>query len=68
MLPQARWLLVDGRGPRRPGGGWHEIADAVRSFLVEQGIEPALHGPVIPTGPERAPRAINTVCESSPGT
>jgi pimeloyl-ACP methyl ester carboxylesterase len=40
MLPQAKWLLVTDAGHAGLLEAGSEIADAVRTFLVEQGIEP----------------------------
>ncbi|WP_224240825.1 alpha/beta fold hydrolase [Hyalangium gracile] len=45
VLPQARWLLVRDAGHAGLVEAGSEIADAVRSFLVEQGIEPASMAP-----------------------
>jgi pimeloyl-ACP methyl ester carboxylesterase len=40
MLPRAKWLLVTDAGHAGLVEAGSEIADAVRTFLVEQGIEP----------------------------
>jgi pimeloyl-ACP methyl ester carboxylesterase len=45
MLPQARWLLVPDAGHAGLLEAGTEIAQAVRTFLVEQGIEPASMAP-----------------------
>ena len=45
VLPQARWLLVEDAGHAGLIEAGSEIADAVRSFLVEQGLEPASMAP-----------------------
>lgn len=44
-LPHAQWLLVQDAGHAGLVEAGSEIADAVRSFLVEQGIEPASMAP-----------------------
>jgi pimeloyl-ACP methyl ester carboxylesterase len=45
VLPQARWMLVEDAGHAGLVEAGSEIADAVRSFLVEQGVEPASMAP-----------------------
>lgn len=45
VLPQARWLRVEDAGHAGLVEAGSEIADAVRSYLVEQGIEPASMAP-----------------------
>jgi pimeloyl-ACP methyl ester carboxylesterase len=40
MLPQARWLIVTDAGHAGLVEAGDEIADAVRAFLMEQGMEP----------------------------
>jgi pimeloyl-ACP methyl ester carboxylesterase len=45
VMPQARWLLVPDAGHAGLVEAGTEIADAVRSFLVEQGIEPPSMAP-----------------------
>jgi pimeloyl-ACP methyl ester carboxylesterase len=44
-LPQAQWLLVTDAGHAGLVEAGSEIADAVRAFLVEKGIEPASMAP-----------------------
>lgn len=44
-LPQAKWLLVADAGHAGLVEAGSEIADAVRAFLVEQGIEPPAMAP-----------------------
>jgi pimeloyl-ACP methyl ester carboxylesterase len=44
-LPDARWLLVEDAGHAGLVEAGSEIADAVRAFLVEQGIEPTSMAP-----------------------
>jgi pimeloyl-ACP methyl ester carboxylesterase len=45
VLPHARFLLVQDAGHAGLVEAGSEIADAVRSFLVEQGVEPASMAP-----------------------
>jgi pimeloyl-ACP methyl ester carboxylesterase len=45
LLPGARWLLVEDAGHAGLVEAGSEIADAVRSFLVEQGLEPPSMAP-----------------------
>jgi pimeloyl-ACP methyl ester carboxylesterase len=45
VLPHARWMLVEDAGHAGLLEAGSEIADAVRSFLVEQGVEPASMAP-----------------------
>jgi pimeloyl-ACP methyl ester carboxylesterase len=45
MLPQAKWLLVTDAGHAGLVEAGSEIADAVRAFLVEQGLEPPSMAP-----------------------
>ncbi|WP_224363307.1 alpha/beta fold hydrolase [Hyalangium versicolor] len=45
VLPQARWLLVPDAGHAGLVEAGSEIADAVRTFLVERGIEPPSMAP-----------------------
>jgi pimeloyl-ACP methyl ester carboxylesterase len=44
-LPQAQWLLVTDAGHAGLVEAGSEIADAIRTFLVGQGIEPASMAP-----------------------
>ncbi len=45
VLPQARWLLVEDAGHAGLVEAGSEIADAVRTFLVDKGLEPASMAP-----------------------
>lgn len=45
VLPQAHWLRVEDAGHAGLVEAGSEIADAVRAFLVDQGLEPAAMAP-----------------------